>query len=111
MASSRSPLQDRQVTLTADEADQLLVILDDLVVTLDKIGSREADGEDPEHTYVHTYFSTGGATRRLSYARGLLSTAFAREYTDDEQVTLWDEREWPVWGDHLPDIARRPDDQ
>lgn len=106
----RSPIQDREVTLTATEADELLVILDDLVVTLDKIGSREADGEDPEHTYVHTYFSTGGATRRLSYARGLLSEAFAREYTDDEQVTMWDEREWPVWGDHLPDIASKPDD-
>ena len=107
----RSPVQNRELTLTADEADELLVILNDLVVTLDKIGSREASGEDPEHTWIHEYFSKGAATIRLSHARGILLEAFEREYTDDERLVMWDEREWPVWGNHLPDIARKPDDE
>ncbi|SDU81195.1 ADP-ribosylglycohydrolase [Microlunatus sagamiharensis] len=111
VAGSRSLVQDREITLTANEADQLLVILDDVVGSLDRIGSREAAGEDPGHEWVHEYFSTGGATRRLSHARRILSKAFARVYTDDEQAEIWDQREWPVWAVHLPEIARKPDDR
>ena len=37
-----------------------------------------------------------------------VSEAFARVYTDDEQLTLWDERAVARLGrDHLPDIARQ----
>ena len=111
VASSKSALQDREITLTADEADQLMVILDDVVSSLDRIGSREASGEDPEHAWVHEYFTTAGATVRLAHARRLVMEAFARVYTDDEQVTLWDERQWPTWAEHLPEIASKPEDR
>lgn len=93
----RSAGEDREITLTADEADQLLVILNDVVVSLDRMGSRRASGEDPEHIWIHEYFTSGGATRRLAYARYLLDVTVNRVYTEDEQVAMWDEREWPAW--------------
>lgn len=92
---------EHDIKLTAEEADELLDILDDVVVSLDRIGSREASGEDPEHNYIHEYFSTGGATRRLAHARLILSAAFDRLYSEDELEARWAERPTAAWsGDH-----------
>ena len=91
---------DNEIRLTAEEADELMDILDDIVVSLDRIGSREASGEDPEHNWIHGYFSTGGATRRLSRARFLLSAAFDRVYDEDQLEERWAERSSNAWTEH-----------
>ncbi|WP_375431377.1 hypothetical protein [uncultured Friedmanniella sp.] len=96
---------DHEIKLTADEADELLEILTDVVVSLDRMGSWEASGEDPGHTWIHEYFSTGGATRRLSHARGILDYAFHRVYDEDELEEAWAERPWPAWTKPEPDIG------
>jgi hypothetical protein len=57
---------DIEIRLTADEADVLLEILNDVVVSLDRIGSREASGEDPEHNWIHEYFSPVSASNSPS---------------------------------------------
>lgn len=57
---------EKEINLTANEADALLDILDQIVVSLDQIGSRQASGEDPERKWIQEYFTTGVATRRLA---------------------------------------------
>jgi hypothetical protein len=94
----------KEITLTADEADALLEILTDVVVSLDRIGSREASGEDPGHNWIHEYFSADGATPRLSRARRIVSDAFRRVYSEDELDAEWAERDWPAW-EWRPDRA------
>lgn len=95
---------ENEIRLTADEADALLEILNDVVVSLDRIGSREASGEDPEHKWIHEYFSADGATPRLSRARRIVSDAFRRAYSEDELEAKWAERDWPAW-EWRPDRA------
>jgi hypothetical protein len=89
---------ENEIGLTAAKAEELLEILTDVVVSFDRIGSREASGEDPEHTWIHEYCSTGGATRRLEHARYILDVAYGRVYSEDELEERWGERHWPAWG-------------
>jgi hypothetical protein len=99
MSAVDSAAEDRDITLRADEADDLLDVLEEVVVSLDRMGSRQASGEDPEHTWTHEYFTTGGATIRLSRARGILLKAFRRVHTEDELDARWGERPIEYWND------------
>lgn len=99
---------DRDVKLSAEEADELFDILEDVVVSLDRIGSREASGEDPEHNWIHEYFSTGGATSRIARARYILSLAFDQVYTEDELEARWADRPSRAWTEPKPDDAISP---
>ena len=85
--------------LTSDEADALLDILEEIVVSLDQIGSRQASGEDPEQKWIQEYFTIGGATLRLADARGIILEAFYREHTEDELEAKWDQSSVVYWND------------
>jgi hypothetical protein len=68
-------------------------------VSLDQIGSRQAAGEDPEREWIQQYFTTGGATRRLAHARGIVLAAFRQVHTEDELEAKWDESSVTYWND------------
>jgi hypothetical protein len=67
---------EKEMKLRSKEADALLDILEEIVVSLDQIGSRQAAGEDAERKRLQEYFTTGGATRRLAHTRGIVLAAF-----------------------------------
>ncbi|GAA3571320.1 hypothetical protein GCM10022197_29760 [Microlunatus spumicola] len=92
-------IEKKDIRLTADEADALLDILDQVVVSLDQIGSRQASGEDPRREWLQEYFTTGGATRRLALARGIVLEAFYRVHTEDELEAKWDSSSVTYWND------------
>lgn len=90
---------EKDIKLTSNEADALLDILEEVVVSLDQIGSRQASGEDPERKWHQEYFTTGGATRRLARARGIVLEAFYRVHTEDELEAKWAESSTTYWND------------
>lgn len=90
---------EKEIKLTSSDADALLDILEEIVVSLDQIGSRQASGEDPERKWIQEYFTTGGATRRLADARGLVLEAFHQVHTEDELEAKWDESSIIYWND------------
>lgn len=103
MSAVDSAAEDRDITLRADEADDLLDVLEAVVVALDQMGSRWADGQDPEHRWIYEYFTTGGASVRLAHARGILHTAYARLYSEDELEAKWDELPVQYWNGGGPE--------
>jgi hypothetical protein len=90
---------EEDIKLTTTEADALLDILEEVVVSLDQIGSRQASGEDPERRWHQEYFTTGGAARRLARARGLLLEAFRKVYSEDDLEAKWAESSVTYWND------------
>ena len=90
---------EKEINLTADEADALLDILDEIVVSLDQIGSRQASGEDPQGKWIREYFTTGGATPRLADAPGIVLNDFQRVLTEEELEEKWDETSIRYWND------------
>ena len=90
---------EKDIKLASNEADALLDILEEIVVSLDQIGSRQASGEDPERKWLQEYFTTGGATRRLAQARGIVLEAFHQVHTEDELEAKWAEGSISYWND------------
>ena len=90
---------EKDIKFASSEADALLDVLDEIVVSLDQIGSSQASGEDPERKWLQEYFTAGGATRRLARARGIVLEAFYRVHTEDELEAKWTESSIPYWND------------
>jgi hypothetical protein len=90
------------VELSEDEALTIFRVLNEVVVSLDRIASREAGGEDPEGRYLSGYFEEDGATLRLAKARAVINDAVERVYGEDTVETVGEEIVY--WTDLHPDL-------
>jgi hypothetical protein len=85
----------RNATWSLDEALQVLMVLEEVVVSLDRIGSSSSDEQETARR-AQQYLGKGGAWRRLSIARRILTEALDREFTMEEidhligDVPYWD---------------------
>jgi hypothetical protein len=73
----------KNVILSIDEALQVLRALEEVVVSLDRLGSSSRD-EGEISARMLRYFGEGGAWRRLSHARKVLTEALDREVSEEE---------------------------
>jgi len=78
------PASGKTVELSEDEALAVYRILNEVVVSLGRISSREAGGEDPEGRHLSGYFAEDGATLRLAEARRAINDAVERSFSDDK---------------------------
>ncbi|WP_197680095.1 hypothetical protein [Microlunatus soli] len=92
----------RTVELGESEAITIFRALNEVVVSLDRIGSRQAGGEDPDRLYLDGYFSEDGATLRLAEARSVINSAVERVFGEDESDALGEAIVY--WTDRHPDL-------
>lgn len=98
----KQPGTGRTVELSEGEAMTVFRVLNEVVVSLDRIGSRQAGGEDPERLYLDGYFSEDGATLRLAEARRVIDSAVERVFGEDESDALGEAIVY--WTDRHPDL-------
>lgn len=81
------------VNLSFDEAIQVLRVLEEVVVSLDRLGS---SSRDPQETSarIQGYLAEGGAWHRLSEARRVMTVAMDRELPAGEA-------DWSSGGDYI----------
>lgn len=99
------PGTGRTVELSEGEVVTVFRVLNEVVVSLDRIGSREAGGEDPERSYIDGYFSEDGATLRLAEARSVINSAVERVFGEDELNRV--DETIVYWTDLHPDLLNR----
>ncbi len=78
----------KAVELSEDEALVVYRVLNEVVVSLDRIGSRGAGGKDPTRQYLSGYFAEDGATLRLAEARRAINDAVERSFSEAELETV-----------------------
>ena len=92
------PAPGTTVELSGDEALAVYRVLNEVVVSLGRISSREAGGEDPEGRYLSGYVTEDGATTRLAEARRVINDAVERSFSEaeldavDEGIVYWTDR-------------------
>jgi hypothetical protein len=92
------PASGKTVELSEDEALAVYRVLNEVVVSLGRISSRESGGEDPEGRYLSGYFSEDGATLRLAEARRVINDAVERSFSEaeldavDDGIIYWTDR-------------------
>jgi hypothetical protein len=82
--------------LSIDEALQVLRVLEEVVVSLDQIGS-SSPNENMISARMLKYFGKGGASRKLAEARQVLTEALDRSLSEEEVDRLIGEILY--WGD------------
>ncbi|MFH9823479.1 hypothetical protein [Streptomyces bobili] len=80
-------LSSREIRLPLDQAVAVLLDLNEFVVSLDRLGSRQADGTADEHT-IGKFIADWDVTRRLARARGVIGAAVDEELTGEEQLEI-----------------------
>ncbi|MFJ4644149.1 hypothetical protein ACIP6Q_11435 [Streptomyces bobili] len=86
-------MSSREIRLPLDQAVAVLLDLNEFVVSLDRLGSRQADGTADEHT-IGKFIADWDVARRLARARGVIGAAVDEELTGEEQwrSTSWGRR-------------------
>ncbi|MDX3570464.1 hypothetical protein [Streptomyces sp. ID05-47C] len=82
-------MSSREIRLPLDQAVAVLLDLNEFVVSLDRLGSRQAGGTADEHT-VGKFIADWDVARRLAHARGVIGAAVDEELTLEEQLEIED---------------------
>ncbi len=104
--------EPKMIRFDGSEIKQILTIIDELALSLDRIGA-SFDSSESAKDALWEYMSTLQAGQRVAYLRGILSDAITRELGEDaylterEAVLAWPrisppegtEQEDPWWGD------------
>jgi len=93
---------EKRIELSGAEALAIYKVLEEVCVSLDRIGSREAGGDDPDGRYLAGYFGEDGATLRLSDARMIMVGAVERSFTENELAEV--DQGIVYWTDRHPDL-------
>ncbi|WP_208870726.1 hypothetical protein [Streptomyces aquilus] len=76
-----------EIRLPLDEVVALLQDLNEFVVSLDRIGSREASGTADEHL-VEEFVADWDVARRLARARRVISVALDEQLTEEDNAEI-----------------------
>jgi len=82
-------MSSRELRLPLDEAVEVLRDLNEFVVSLDRLGSRQADGAADERA-IGTFVVDRDVARRLSRARRVISVALDEQLTPEENAEIDD---------------------
>ena len=82
-------MSSRELRLPLDEAVEVLRDLNEFVVSLDRLGSRQAAGTADEHT-VGAFVADWDVARRLSRARRVIGVALDEQLTPEENAEIDD---------------------
>ncbi|MBJ7903576.1 hypothetical protein IF655_09725 [Streptomyces sp. DSM 110735] len=97
-------MSSREIRIPLDDTVAVLRDLNEFVVSLDRLGSRQASGTVDQHT-VGTFIDDWDVARRLARARHVISVAL------DEQLSEEDNAEIDALCDQgrfYPDTVGRP---
>ncbi|WP_369246674.1 hypothetical protein [Streptomyces sp. R41] len=82
-------MSSREIRLPLDEAVAVLLDLNEFVVSLDRLGSRQGCGAADEYT-VGKFIADWDVARRLARARGVISVALDQELSVEERLEIDD---------------------
>ncbi|MFD8008756.1 hypothetical protein [Streptomyces sp. NPDC058955] len=77
----------REIRLPLDEAVAVLRDLNEFVVSLDRLGSRQASGTADAHT-VGTFVADWDVARRLAHARHVIGLALDAQLSEEENAEI-----------------------
>ncbi|MDT0425116.1 MULTISPECIES: hypothetical protein [Streptomyces] len=80
-------MSSREIRLPLNEAVAVLQDLNEFVVSLDRLGSRQADGSADEHT-VGMFIDDWDVARRLARARHVISVALDAQLSEAENAEI-----------------------
>ncbi|MEV0170460.1 hypothetical protein AB0I00_04940 [Streptomyces sp. NPDC050803] len=80
-------MSSREIRLPLDEVVTVLRDLNEFVVSLDRLGSRQAEGTASEAT-VGTFVADWDVARRLARARRVISVALDAQLTPEENEEI-----------------------
>ncbi|MET9672872.1 hypothetical protein ABZY68_07190 [Streptomyces sp. NPDC006482] len=80
-------MSSREIRLPLSEAVAVLQDLNEFVVSLDRLGSRQASGTADDRT-VGTFVRDWNVARRLAHARGVIGAALDEQLSEEEIAEL-----------------------
>ncbi len=82
-------MSSREIRIPLGELVGVLRDLNEFVVSLDRLGSRQASGTADEHT-VGTFITDWRVAPRLAHARGVISAALDAQLSEAENLAIDD---------------------
>ncbi|MFI6360905.1 hypothetical protein ACIBJF_52440 [Streptomyces sp. NPDC050743] len=80
-------MSSREIRLPLNEIVAVLQDLNEFVVSLDRLGSRQASGTADEHT-VGTFIADWDVARRLARARHIISVALDEQLSEEDNLAI-----------------------
>ncbi|WP_028805539.1 hypothetical protein [Streptomyces sp. 142MFCol3.1] len=80
-------MSSREIRMPLSEVVAVLQDLNEFVVSLDRLGSRQASGTADEYT-VGTFIADWDVARRVARARGIISVALDAQLSDEENAEI-----------------------
>ncbi|NNN29858.1 hypothetical protein HLK59_05690 [Streptomyces sp. S3(2020)] len=80
-------MSTREIRIPLDEVVAILQDLNEFVVSLDRLGSREASGTADDST-VGRFVSDWDVARRLAHARRVISVALDEQLTEQDNAAI-----------------------
>lgn len=102
-------MSSRDIRIPLNEIVAVLQDLNEFVVSLDRLGSRQAFGTADEYT-VGTFIADWDVARRLAHARHVISVALDVQLSEDENAEIDDlcdrGRFYGGWDPNTPERGR-----
>ncbi|MFC8371766.1 hypothetical protein ACFUIT_28055 [Streptomyces sp. NPDC057239] len=80
-------MSSREIRIPLDEIVAVLQDLNEFVVSLDRLGSRQASGTADEYT-VGTFIADWDVARRLARARRIISVALDAQLSEEDNAEI-----------------------
>ncbi|WP_328459297.1 hypothetical protein [Streptomyces sp. NBC_00448] len=80
-------MSSREIRIPLDEAVAVLQDLNEFVVSLDRLGSRQASGTADDQT-VGTFIADWDVARRLARARHVISAALDAQLSEEDNTEI-----------------------
>ncbi|MER5541006.1 hypothetical protein ACWD4N_15685 [Streptomyces sp. NPDC002586] len=80
-------MSSREIRMPLNEVVAVLQDLNEFVVSLDRLGSRQASGTDDEYS-VGTFIADWDVARRLAHARRVISIALDAQLSEDDNAEI-----------------------
>ncbi|AOR31021.1 hypothetical protein BFF78_08180 [Streptomyces fodineus] len=80
-------MSSREIRMPLNEVVAVLQDLNEFVVSLDRLGSRQASGTADEYT-VGKFIADWDVARRLAHARRVISVALAAQLSEEDNAEI-----------------------